>query len=203
MFIKKPASKMSLAKRKTVHGVGINDSWYMTHYKENDKLFICALYTKWVSMLNRCYSETYKKDKPSYKDCSVCVEWLTFSNFNAWMIKQDWQDKELDKDIIFTGNKVYSPETCLFVSHEVNNLLTNTKISKGELPTGVRKISNKYKSQLSGNGKQEYLGLFKTPEEASEVYKKAKSKHVLEVANEQSEPLKGYLIRISNEILNS
>ena len=47
-----------------VFGKGINDT-------ENAKD-----YQTWHSMLRRCYSPVFKKDKPTYEGCEVCEEWL-------------------------------------------------------------------------------------------------------------------------------
>ena len=74
-----------------------------------------AIYKTWSSMLKRCYSGKYK----TYSDCSVCDDWQNFQNFAKWYeenypigsVKYD-----LDKDIKIDGNRVYSPNTCLFVS---------------------------------------------------------------------------------------
>ncbi len=67
-------------------------------------------------MLQRCYSESYLNKRPSYRGCSVCEEWKTFSNFMAWMKNKNMENLELEKDILVPGNKLYSPETCVFVS---------------------------------------------------------------------------------------
>lgn len=50
--------------------------------------------------------------------------------------------------------------------------LSKERTTKSGLPVGVyfRKDKNKYQAQIHINGKQIYLGLFNTPEEASEVY---------------------------------
>ena len=66
----------------------------------------------------------YLERRPAYKDVVVRQEWLTFSNFKRWMEKQDWEGKQLDKDIIVLGNKVYSPETCAFVLGVTNGFIT-------------------------------------------------------------------------------
>ncbi len=115
---------------------------------------------------------------------------------------QDWLGKDLDKDIVKTGNKIYSPETCIFVSHEINSLLTNCSAARGKWPQGVylNKMANKFQVNCRVNGKIKYLGIFLTPEEASEAYKQFKSNLIRSIAEKQEQPLKGYLIRISKEI---
>ena len=74
---------------------------------------------------------------PTYKGCSVSEEWLRFSNFKRWMEKQDWDGKQLDKDILFEGNKVYSAETCVFVTSVVNSFTSDSGAKRGEWLIGV------------------------------------------------------------------
>jgi len=202
MFKEVPANKISLAARKPVFGFGVNDSTYKTEIKVNGKRFFCPIYIRWKNMIKRCYSASFHKIQPTYKDCSVCEEWLTFSNFKAWMIKQNWQDRHLDKDIIITGNKVYSPEMCIFISKEINSLLGDNAAIRGDYPRGVSLFvsSNKFRAGCSVNGKLKHIGYFDNQEDTSKAYKKFKSNHVKEVALKQNEPLKGYLLRIANEI---
>lgn len=47
----------------------------------------------------------------------------------------------------------------------------NRTYKKNELGRGVKKHCNKYRADISINGKKTYLGLFDTKEEASEAYK--------------------------------
>lgn len=62
--------------------------------------------------------------------------------------------------------------------NRVENLqiLTNRKNSskgkKGNLPTGVSKINQKFRSVININGQSKRLGYFSTSEEASEAYQK-------------------------------
>lgn len=201
MFKEIPANKRSISRRKLVYGVGINDADYIVNPKINMKTLFCPFYSSWNSMIKRCFSEKYHAKKPTYKDCSACDEWLTFSNFKAWMIKQDWKGKHLDKDIVKTGNKIYSPETCIFVTVEVNSLLVKSDSRKGLYKLGVC-FSNKEKkfiASCSVNGKQKRIGCFASENEASIAYKAFKYKTIINTSNKQKEPLKGYLKRIALE----
>jgi len=181
--------------KKLVFGFGVNDS------NKSTKVSCCPYYKRWYGMIKRCYSKIHHKTHPTYKDCTVCDEWLIFSNFKNWMVKQDWKGKHLDKDIAITGNKKYSPESCLFIEQEINKLLTDCRSLRGEHPKGVYfdKVKNKFIARCRINKKQKHLGYFSTPKEASEAYKDFKSKLITNVAHQQKEPLKGYLMRISTE----
>ncbi len=141
-------------------------------------------------MLKRCYSETYHKQKPSYIDCYVCDEWLKLSNFKSWMQKQDWEGKQLDKDILVEGNKVYSPETCVFVSNEVNQFIVDGN-PNGKLLKGVmwRADKGKYLAQVGRKkGNSGYIGLFNTEQAAHDAYIREKRVIAHELASKQSDP---------------
>lgn len=97
---------------KKVRGVGINDSITPIHTVVNGKRAMCPFYRVWSNMLDRCYGNS---ELNGYDSVSICEEWLTFSNFKIWMEKQDWQGKQLDKDILSKGgSKTYSPSTAMF-----------------------------------------------------------------------------------------
>ena len=143
-----------------------------------------------MQILRICYSPLYLKKNPSYAGCSVCDEWKTFSNFRNWMVRQNFEGRHLDKDILVSGNKIYSPETCLFVPQEINNLLIvqnerELGEHKNKFPVGVYQVSNGkgYCAKISKYGQKVYLGSFSTPQKAHEVYRKAKGNYILEMAN--------------------
>lgn len=139
-------------------------------------------------MIERCYSTNYKEKYPTYKDCTVCKEWHTFSTFRSWMEKQDWKDKELDKDTINPDNKVYSPETCVFVDSRVNSLLLDRGNSRGNYKQGVYTSRGKFKAHCcSGAGNQKTLGRFPTEQLAYEAYVTYKHALILQVADEQED----------------
>jgi len=184
-FIELPANKASLARRKLVHGVGINDADYIV--KPTIKLIrtACPYYTTWEGMLSRCYSRRMSDKHRTYKDCYVCKEWLLFSVFKKWMITQEWHGLEIDKDIKIPDNKIYSPSTCLFVSSSLNTLFNKNKSSRGKYPIGVYfyKRTGKFKSQCRTRIKKVSLGYHETIEEARLAYVNFKNSIIEREAN--------------------
>jgi hypothetical protein len=183
-------------KRKLVFGFGINDANYIINQNVNGKRSICHFYATWANMLRRCYSDKCHQKWPTYAQCTVSNEWLTFSKFKSWMVEQDWKGNAIDKDILVQGNKVYSSLTCIFVNESINNLLNNIPAKRGIYPLGVRlhRTSGKYEAQCKHFGNFKHLGTYHTPEEAHEAYKTFKYKHIAEIANQQSEPLRTALL---------
>ena len=187
MFNEIKASKLSIAKRRPVYGVGINDATYMTTGVVDGKAVSCPYYRKWIGIMERCYYQREKERSPCYIGCTVCNEWHSFSVFRKWMESQDWKGKELDKDILIEGNKVYSPKTCLFVGQHINKLFTNNKVRRGIYPIGVGYDASrsKYTSSCRVNGKTKNLGRYKTQQEAENAYITAKNAEVFRIANLQ------------------
>lgn len=161
-------------KRKLVYGVGIND---MTSARKHPAL------KTWMMMLKRCYQTKFLQRQPTYIGCTVCTEWLTFYNFAKWYEENYIEGYELDKDLIKKGNKVYSPQTCCFIPHKINQALTNRRLHRGNTPVGVYKTpNNTYQSYCSVDGEREYLGAFPSPESAFLAYKEAKENYFKELA---------------------
>ncbi len=160
-----------------VLGIGTNDADYsvVVHGMAGETTHVCPFYSKWRHMLNRCYNPKEHEKRPSYKGCIVCEEWFLFSNFKSWMEQQDWEGKQLDKDLC-GGSGVYSPSTCVFISAQLNSFLTESNKSRGEFPLGVyyHKRSKKYRAQISLGNTRKYLGDFNTPMEAHKAWQKAK-----------------------------
>ena len=174
---------------KLVYGVGINDAGYVIETKVNGKKQYCPIYQTWRHMLARCYSPKVQLKCPTYIGCSVSKEWLTFSNFRKWMVTQNSQGMQLDKDILINGNKVYSQNTCCFVSHHVNHLLNERLAARGKYLIGVywNKSNNAFASQVSIFGRAKHLGSFKTQIDAHIAWRKAKAAYIIEAALTQTQ----------------
>lgn len=139
------------------------------------------VYRVWVDMLKRCYSLTYASKFVTYRGCTVHPDWHNFQVFAEWYTNNDSYGLgyELDKDILFKGNKVYSAETCCLVPKELNYVVTTDKGMKSDTPCGVSlTINNTYQSRISINGKRVSLGFFKSSDLAYEAYVTAKESHL-------------------------
>ena len=169
----------------SVYGVGMLG----TKYPPSINGVLTKEYGLWKSMLERCYSDTYKKQRPTYEGCEVSDKFKSYEYFYEWCHSQvgfGVEGFELDKDLLIKGNKVYSENSCVFIPQEINSLLVKRTASRGEHLIGVHwcKTHKAFKAQVRKNkGKQEYLGYFKTEVEAFNAYKVAKESFIKEQAN--------------------
>lgn len=156
-----------------IHNFGIVDVDYPTQK--------CPFYNKWKNMIRRCYSEKEHLRNPTYIGCEVVDEWKYLSNFKLWMEAQDWEKNHLDKDILFPGNKIYGPETCIFVPPSLNSFMTNSSSKNNSGFNGVRfeKRTSKWYSQIYKDGKLNYIGTYNSREEAFYYYKIERNREIL------------------------
>ena len=85
----------------------------------------------WMSMLGRCARVGHLKSK-------VCKEWRTFENFAQWANGRYFEGSHLDKDILGNGDRLYSPETCAFVTSTLNLWYKNGKWLQGSFVKPIR-----------------------------------------------------------------
>ena len=196
MFIEKPASTRSLKKRTLLYGSGINDATYIVSRKINGKQVTCPYYMRWKNRIERCYCQRFLLDNITYRNCTVIKDWLSFSNFKEWMIGKDWEGNHLDKDLLIQGNKLYSPDTCIFISPQVNTLLNKQKLHRGKYKIGVTwyKAVKKFQAQISKRGKNIVIGRYETETEAHDAFVIEKRKYINEIASTQLEPIKSALL---------
>ena len=146
-------------------------------------------YVLWKNMLERCYSDSFKKRRPTYEGCEVSENFKYYEYFYEWCHKQigfDNKGWQLDKDLLIKGNKVYSENTSVFIPREINQLLVKCTASRGKYSIGVcwNKTKKSFVAHVGkSKGKQKNLGLFNTETEAFNAYKVAKEAFVKEQAN--------------------
>lgn len=185
---------------KKVNGVGINDLKGVGYTDE-----MRAIYNIWRGMLSRCYAESYHKWFTSYNDCTVCTEWLLFSNFYRWAKENNWKNNALDKDLRVKGNRVYSPDTCIFISKKLNSFLITKENKDSELPVGTYydKYSGKYKAHISDIllNKRVTIGYYDSVEEAHTSWVSYKRTLALKLAELEEDETVADLLRVfANEL---
>ena len=195
-------------------GIGVNDADYVKQKFEalgyvdgkqkQKRVWICPYYQTWKHMLERCYSARYQELYPTYKGCTVSKEWLTFSNFKAWMEKQNFEGLQIDKDLLIVGNKVYSEDTCIFVSPMVNNFARDQGARRGGWLIGVswNKEKAKFQAECSNplTKKSNFLGYFTCEQQAHQAWLKRKNElaHELAAIQTDSRVAEALLKRYSN-----
>lgn len=161
-------------------------------------------YSVWHSMIRRCYSKNYQKDKPTYKNVEVINDWLLLSNFDNWFNHNYIENWQLDKDLLSNFGKIYSKDTCCFLPNEVNCALKFDTGKNGLYPgVSIKTASMKYISQYSRNvdGKRKSIHLLSSddPYKCFLAYKKAKEGYLKELADKYSTILP---VKVYNKLVN-
>lgn len=170
-----------------------------------------SFYARWVGMKGRCTSGSRSQRLfPNYVGCTYNPEWVSFDNYMDWATKQVgfdcFDDKgkayHLDKDLLFKGNKHYSPETCVFVPAALNTFLGSNAAKRGEYPIGVyfNQEKQKYKAEirLHFDRKTRHLGYFQSIPEAFLAYKSAKEVLAKELALHYADKVDKRVIQVLN-----
>lgn len=131
----------------------------------------------------------------------VCDDWKSFDNFTRWYAAAVKQPKwQLDKDLLNKGNKIYSPEFCVFLPQEINKAIAGqNKTKSGELPTGVSKHNNRYRAKCKDSNGGEWWESFTSIQEASLAYKTKKKQILVNLAEKYKDSLdiRAYLALLS------
>ena len=182
-------------KKGGVYVVATNDANYVTSVQErlpNGKqklVWMCPAYVTWSSIIKRGFSYREKLKRPTYKDVTVCPEWLLFSNFRNWWVENNVRGWQLDKDILQKGNLVYGPDSCIYIPGHINSLLLDCAATRGGCPLGVYKDNGLFKAQISmiSSRTQKHLGRFNTPEQAHRAWQVGKIGAIKDAINKYTE----------------
>ena len=131
------------------------------------------LWHRWCGMLERCY-----KCRPNYEDVTVCDRWLHFGLFVHDAERLDGYDAArldeltIDKDRLGaqTGPRVYSPETCCWLSIADQNVYKRPprRTKAPQCPyRGVHWTECCWLARVQIKGEKSFLGCFKVPLEAA------------------------------------
>lgn len=128
------------------------------------------LYRIFKNMIQRC---TNPKHHRYYlygnRGISLCEEWKDFVVFKKWALASGYEDTlTLDR---INNDKGYNPNNCRWVNYKIQRINQKPLSTK---PVGVYKQNKKWMVKIGVNNQMIYLGVFKTIEEASNVYNKAR-----------------------------
>lgn len=132
------------------------------------------------SMHSRCkVGGSLQVKQPTYVGCTVGECFKDFQNFAEWcqwQVGYDQLDYQLDKDLLVTGNKVYTNSNCVFVPQELNKFLNTRKAARGMYKLGVsfHKRDLVFTAQVRVDGQLVHLGYFSDEDKAHVAYKQAK-----------------------------
>lgn len=177
--------------RTPLFGIGINDADYLVQPRVNGRNERCHFYVVWADMFQRCYCKKHHLRRPTYIGCSVAQEWHLFSNFKKWMETQDWHGKQLDKDILVVGNKIYSPDTCVFVDAMTNGFVLergaadNGRLIGSSWNKRDKKFESRYRDPFTG--KSGFAGYFDDEMSAHLAWKKRKHEFACMLADLQGD----------------
>jgi hypothetical protein len=138
--------------------------------------------TVWRDMISRCTENNpIQKSFPGYIGCTVAEEFKDFQFFAEWcnaQIGYGLENYQIDKDILYPNNKVYSSKTCVFVPRALNSFLCAANKIRGIYPQGVSvdKRRNRFIAYIYINNSRKNLGYFETDELAAATYKNEKEK---------------------------
>lgn len=175
---------------KVLCGVGYKGEGKYNHLYGKKTHNTTKCYRTWTNMIKRCYSERAKYVRQTYKNATVCEEWWNFQVFAEWFEENYYEiegkEMHLDKDILYKGNKIYSPETCVFVPNNINNLFTKSDKARGKYPIGVTydERGNTFLAYCcDGTKKCIRLGSFNNPMDAFNEYKRFKELTIKKIAD--------------------
>lgn len=170
--------KMPSRFRKVVRGVAENDSPHVVSVKVNGLFFQHRAYAAWTKILSRVYDPSYLNRNPTYRDCGIDERWLKFSAFEAWWKENYVEGYSLDKDLLTPGNKIYSPETCVYIPQSLNVFALDSSSYRGEWTVGVSWNARKrlYQATIHNfEGRIKCLGYRDNPEDAHQLWLKEKN----------------------------
>ena len=170
-------------RKEFIVGICKNDLTVPTYSMVDGKAVKRPYYRSLQNMLQRTCCPKVHSRQPTYRNVTVCKEWLdSAEEFRLWFEAQYRPPRpDLDKDLLSspTGPKVYSAETCLFIPKAINTLFSSNRATRGDYPQGVcwDKRDKKFQANLSINGKNKHIGSYDTAQDAEIAYLQCKLAH--------------------------
>jgi hypothetical protein len=126
-------------------------------------------------MIRRCFSQAEQARRPMSKTPICSKEWIYRSNFQRWYFSQPThydcvgQKLQLDKDLLYFNNSLYSEDTCVLIPKYLNFLFK--KSSRTEMPwvykqeksqNMINELRRPFRASVYHQGKHIEVGFFTT-----------------------------------------
>lgn len=146
-------------------------------------------YGSWSGMLYRCYNKKFKEKYPSYRECYSVDSWHCYQTYADFYENCPYREPgwHLDKDLLVPGNKIYGPETCVYLPPSINNKLFYSPIRN---QYGLRGVwydvgCSKWRAIVSSTiDKRTIIGYFDSKEEANATALSVEAEYFRAVAEE-------------------
>ncbi len=142
----------------------------------------------WLGISSRCnVAGACQKRQPTYIGCRMSENFRDFQYFTNWCQTQvgyGVEEYELDKDILYKGNKEYGENFCVFIPREINLCFIKRESKRGTWPIGVHLLKHGKFRAVCNNGQkqQKHLGCFSNPIDAFNSYKSFKEVYIKQLA---------------------
>lgn len=156
------------------------DGNWIKSYCYNRKQYSTAAYFLYTNLSSRCKEgSAYQKRQPRYVGCTMSERFKNFQFFSDWCqnsVGYNLPFYNLDKDILFAGNRIYSEDTSVFVPKALNCFLCDGEAARGLWPIGVnlQRTSGRFIAAVHIDGKTKHIGIYSDPNTAHQAYKAAK-----------------------------
>jgi hypothetical protein len=198
---------------KTINVLNVPDfrkpdgSWGKFYSEVTDDDCRLSMHTRaavlWNNLKSRCRegsaqrknSTSYVQIENHFDNYDVFTEWCQgqYGYMNKSASGIYWN---LDKDLLHHGNKIYSPDTCMFIPLSVNTVMMASDVCRGKFPVGVQPHYQVKKTRYTATCRRRdgsgYVGIYDTPEEAHKAWQLAKVDRILEEASDHPEHIKMY-----------
>lgn len=147
-----------------------------------DDLIFKILKGRWKGMMDRCYNpNNYKYGEYGGAGVTVCELWQTLEGYvnsipsvrNYELFYNNPENYQLDKDYlqqnIPTNQRVYSPETCIFLSN-IDNANLSMKEKYDDSYYGIKEENGNYQVKFSVNGTRYIFGTYSNLQAAVNEY---------------------------------
>lgn len=175
--------KKGILEPRKIYGVGFNSLLRgKDGYKARDKNGVYREYDHWRRMLQRSYDEKWFAKHPTYEKCEVDYAWWDYQDFAHYYHNCEYKSSttDLDKDLLVMGNKVYGPETCVFIPETINKAI----VVRGRV-SAFHSRDNIYESYCNGI----YLGRSSDLLAFTEQWVEVKQNHIRKLTEHHKDTL--------------